>query len=438
MVYVLNKEGKPLMPTSDHRKVRLMLKNGQAKVVKREPFTIQMVNRTHNYTQPVTLGVDAGSKHVGLCASAEKQTLYQEELLPRNDVVKHLSDRRQYRCSRRNRKTRYRQARFDNRVHSKHKGWLAPSVEVKIQEHITTIQKVCKILPVSLVRVETAEFDTQRLKAMEGGKLLPVGTDYQKGEMYDAYNARQYVLKRDDYTCQCCGKHKEGTKLHVHHIESRKTGGNAPGNLITLCEDCHKKLHAGLIRLPESKRKRNKSLRDAAFMGIMRKTLVNRLKDILDIPIQETYGYITKYKRESHGIKKTHISDAYCIANNLNAKPLETYYLTKVVRNHNRQIHKAKIYRNGHRKLNQAPYIVKGFRLFDRVGYQGSEYFVFGRRKSGFFDIRNLDGQKVNKGSVSCKKLKLIGMSSNYLTERRVAGAFLTRPVEVGVSCTKV
>ena len=384
MVYVLNKEGKPLMPTSDHRKVRLMVKNGQAKVVKRDPFTIQMVNRTHNYTQAITLGVDAGSKHVGLCASTEKQVIYQEELLPRNDVVKHLSDRRQYRRSRRNRKTRYRQVRFDNRVHAKHKGWLAPSVEVKIQEHITAIQKICKILPVSLVRVEAAEFDMQRLKAMEEGSPLPVGTDYQKGEMYDAYNARQYVLKRDNYTCQCCGKHGDGLKLHVHHIESRKAGGNAPGNLITLCEDCHKKLHAGLIHLPDDRKKRSKSLRDAAFMGIMRKTLVSRLKYILDIPVQETYGYITKYKRESHTIKKTHISDAYCIANNLR------------------------------------------FRLFDRVKYQDLDYFIFGRRKSGFFDIRNLDGQKVNKGSISCKKLKLIGMSTNYLTERRVAGAFLS------------
>ena len=371
MVYILNKEGKPLMPTSDHRKVRLMVKNG-------------MVNRTHNYTQAITLGVDAGSKHVGLCASTEKQVIYQEELLPRNDVVKHLSDRRQYRRSRRNRKTRYRQVRFDNRVHAKHKGWLAPSVEVKIQEHITAIQKICKILPVSLVRVEAAEFDMQRLKAMEEGSPLPVGTDYQKGEMYDAYNARQYVLKRDNYTCQCCGKHGDGLKLHVHHIESRKAGGNAPGNLITLCEDCHKKLHAGLIHLPDDRKKRSKSLRDAAFMGIMRKTLVSRLKYILDIPVQETYGYITKYKRESHTIKKTHISDAYCIANNLR------------------------------------------FRLFDRVKYQDLDYFIFGRRKSGFFDIRNLDGQKVNKGSISCKKLKLIGMSTNYLTERRVAGAFLS------------
>ena len=86
-------------------------------------------------------------------------------------------------------------------VKSKHKGWLAPSVEVKIQEHITAIARVCALLPITEVIVETAEFDTQRLKAMLEGRPLPVGTDYQLGEMYDEYNVRQYVLKRDNYTC---------------------------------------------------------------------------------------------------------------------------------------------------------------------------------------------------------------------------------------------
>ena len=108
---------------------------------------------------------------------------------------------------------------------------------MKIQEHITIIKRICKILPISLVRVETAEFDTQRLKAMLAGKPLPVGTDYQLGEMYDEYNVRQYVLKRDNYTCQCCGAHttaKKLVKLHVHHLKSRKTGGNAQATLL-LC-----------------------------------------------------------------------------------------------------------------------------------------------------------------------------------------------------------
>lgn len=313
-VYVLNKHGHPLMPCTP-AKARHLLDSGKAKVRKRTPFTIQLLYGSSGYKQPVTLGVDAGSKTIGLSASTEKQELFAAEVKPRNDVVELLSTRREFRQARRNRKTRYRTPRFDNRVKSKHKGWLAPSVEVKIQEHITAIARVCALLPIANVIVETAEFDTHRLKAMLEGHPLPVGTDYQLGEMYDEYNVRQYVLKRDNYTCQCCGAHpsaKKGVKLHVHHLESRKTGGNSPNNLITLCEHCHKLLHKGKITL--DKKKRGHSMRDAAFMGIMRKTLILRLRSELTIPVVETYGYITKLVRETHHMDKSHTVDALCIA----------------------------------------------------------------------------------------------------------------------------
>ena len=250
MVYVINQLGQPLMPTKDHRKVRLLLNQGLAKVVRRTPFTIQLLTRVKSYVQPITLGIDAGSKHVGIEASTETEELFKAELQPRNDVVNNLSTRRQNRRTRRNRKRRYRKPRFKNRVHSKHKGWLAPSVEVKIHNHIQVIRLVTKILPIGLIRIETAEFDLQRLKAMSEGKPLPVGTDYQKGEMYDEYNVRQYVLHRDGYKCRCCGcspTDKKPVKLHVHHLESRKTGGNAPNNLVTLCRTCHEKYHRGEI-----------------------------------------------------------------------------------------------------------------------------------------------------------------------------------------------
>ena len=418
MVYVLDINGQPLMPTARHGKVRRFLNSHLAKVVKRCPFTIQLLYQSTKETQPISLGVDAGSKHIGLAATTEKKVIYQEELIPRNDVVKLLSARRTSRRSRRNRKTRYRKPRFNNRVRSKHKGWLAPSVEVKIQEHITAIKNVCKILPISEIHVETAEFDLQRLKAMEEGKSLPVGTDYQLGEQYDFYNTRQYVLHRDGYTCQCCGTHDNNIKLHAHHIESRQTGGNVPNNLITLCERCHKALHEGKIELPKG-RKRGKSYRDATFMGIMRNTLLERLKKEMDIPVTMTYGYITKYWREKAGLKKSHINDAICISKHPYAKPLDTYYLTKATRHHNRQTHKANFSKGGIRKRNQAPYLVKGFRLFDKVLYQGKEYFIFGRRAKGFFDIRTLDGAKVNKGSVSYKKLRIQDTAKAYLKEVR-------------------
>ena len=125
MVYVQNRLGQPLMPTKDHRKVRLLLDSGAAVVVNRTPFTIRLTIRSKTYVQPIILGVDAGSKTIGLSASTETEELFAAEVTPRNDVVANLSTRREFRHARRNRKTRYREPRFNNRVRSKHKGWLA-------------------------------------------------------------------------------------------------------------------------------------------------------------------------------------------------------------------------------------------------------------------------------------------------------------------------
>ena len=418
MVYVLSKTGQPIMPTENHAKVRLLLKSGKAKVARRCPFTIQLTGTSKTYTQEITLGVDAGSKHVGLSATTEKKELFVAEFRPRNDVTELMSSRREMRRSRRNRTTRYRKPRFDNRVHSKHKGWLASSVEVKIWNHIQGIRLVAKLLPLAAIRVETAEFDLQRLKAMEDGKPLPVGADYQLGEQYDHYNVRQYVLYRDGYTCACCGARstpKKEVRLHVHHLESRKIGGDAPDNLITLCEDCHKGYHAGKVQLPTGKRRR-KSTRDASFMGIMRETLMERLKGMYSgIKVCSTYGYITKYWREKKDIAKTHTSDAFVVTKNLDAERLGKSLLIIPKRQHNRQIHKCKINKGGIRKLNQTPKYVFGYQLFDRVRCLGQEGFIFGRRTSGYMDIRKLDGEKISSGisykrihRIECRKAVLI------------------------------
>ena len=174
----------------------------------------------------------------------------------------------------------------------------------------------------------------------------------------------------------------------MHHIETRRTGGNAPNNLVVLCTVCHKALHAGKVTLDG--KKRGKPLQDAAFMGIMRKTLMERLHKNLKIPVQETYGYITKYLREKNSISKSHTNDARCISKNLLAIPCGTCYYTKAVRHHNRQLHKATILKGGIRKANQAPYIVKGYRLWDKVSYNGTECFITGRRISGYFALKKV------------------------------------------------
>lgn len=204
--------------------------------------------------------------------------------------------------------------------------------------------------------------------------------------------------------------------LHVHHIETRRTGGNAPNNLITLCKACHKALHAEKVTLDG--KKRGKPLKDAAFMGIMRKTLMERLRKELKIPVQGTCGYITKYLREKNGIPKSHTNDARCISKNPLAIPCDTCYYTKAVRHHNRQLHKATILKGGIRKANQAPYIVKGYRLWDKVAYNGTECFITGRRTSGYFALKELDGTVVSN-SISYKKLRLLEAATNYIIERK-------------------
>ena len=412
LVYVISNNGQPLMPTTRYGKIRRLLKNGQAKVLKRCPFTVQLLYETKNVTQPISLGVDAGSKYIGLSATTEDKVLFESVVEVRNDIVNLLSTRRELRSSRRNRKTRYRQARFDNRVKSKKKGWLAPSVNQKIQTHLTVVDKVCHILPITNITVEVASFDVQKIKNPD-----IQGEEYQQGEQLGFWNVREYVLWRDNHECQCClGKSKDNV-LNVHHIESRKTGGNAPNNLITLCETCHDAYHKGEIKL---NLKRGKSFRDATCMSIMRWALYNKLQATYP-NVHLTYGYITKHTRIEYGLPKEHYIDARCISGNPQAEPLGYVFYQRKVRCHNRQIHKLTINRGGVRKKNQAPYIVKGFRLFDKVLFENKEYFIFGRRTSGFFDVRTLAGDKVNKGSISFKKLELVETKKHYLVERRSA-----------------
>jgi N6-L-threonylcarbamoyladenine synthase len=390
------------------QKARKLLKQGKAKVVKKSPFTIQLLYGSSGYKQPITLGVDAGSKVIGLSATTNRQELFSAEVELRNDIVELLSDRREYRRSRRNRTTRYRKPRFLNRVKSKNKGWLAPSIENKIQTHFNIVNKTYQLLPITKIIVETASFDIQKIKNPDIN-----GTEYQQGEQLNFWNVREYVFWRDNHECQICHGKSKDKILNVHHIESRKTGGDSPNNLITLCETCHNKYHQGKIKVTI---KRGNSFRDAAFMGIMRWTFYNRLKEIYP-NVNMTYGYITKNTRISNNLDKAHRIDARCISGNPTVKPLDDWYKIKQVRRHNRQIHKAKILKGGRRKLNQASYEIKGFRLFDKVKYNGQECFIFGRRSSGYFDIRRLDGEVIHR-SANYKKLELIDRRKSLLLER--------------------
>ncbi|MBQ3456512.1 MAG: HNH endonuclease, partial [Synergistaceae bacterium] len=231
LVYVLNQNGKPLMPCKSV-KARILLRQGKAKVIRKEPFTIQLLYGSSGYKQNITLGVDAGAKHIGLSASTKKKELYSADVELRTDIVDLISTRRELRRGRRYRKTRYRQARFNNR--GKAEGWLAPSIQNRINAHVSVIEKVHHILPVTAIIIETASFDIQKIKNSEIH-----GAEYQQGEQLGFWNVREYVLFRDGHICQYCHGKSGDRALNVHHIRSRKTSGDAPNNLITLCETCH-------------------------------------------------------------------------------------------------------------------------------------------------------------------------------------------------------
>ncbi len=408
-VYVLNCHGEPLMPCHP-RKARLLLKAGKAKVVKRVPFVLQLLYGSSGYKQEVTLGIDAGTQHIGVSATTEKAVLFEAEVIPRTDIRELLATRGQLRRARRNRNMRYRKKRFLNR--KRPQGWLSPSVQHKIDAHIKTIKLVHRILPVRKRTIEVAQFDLQKIKHPE-----IEGKEYQQGPLLGFWNVREYVLFRDGHQCQWCqGKSKDPT-LNVHHIESRKTGSNRPDNLITLCETCHDLIHR--THQEQKIERKSKGFRDASQMGVMRWRIYEQAKEMFP-HVHLTYGYITKHIRIENNLEKSHVIDACCISGHPLACSQGTWYLIKMVRHNNRQLHKATIRKGGKRQRNTAPKYVHGFRLFDCVKYQGTTCFVFGRRTSGYFDLRTLDGTQIH-ASASSKKLTLVQRASTSLVERRVA-----------------
>ena len=405
LCYVLNKYNKPLMPCSP-RKARLLLKENKAVVIRKTPFTIKLKYGSSGYKQPIELGVDAGSKVVGFSSTTAMKELFAEELHLRNDIKELLSTRRENRRTRRNR-LRYRAPRFNNRRKSKQKGWLAPSVNHKINTHISEIDFICSILPISKIIVEVASFDTQLLQNPE-----IENPEYQKGPQFNFWNVREYILYRDNYKCQHCKGKSKDKILEIHHLESRKTGGNAPNNLICLCKTCHENYHKGLIDL---KAKRGKSYKDAAFMSIMRWTLYHKLCDKYSTDfVKMTYGYITKSVRIENKLEKAHYIDARCTTSNPLAKPLGFVYIKKKVRNHNRKIHKSNILKGGRKKLNQAPFKIKGFRLFDKVKFKGIECFITGRRNTGYFKLVDIQGNIIHNSA--CYK------DLTYIESKKIGG----------------
>ena len=400
-VYVLDKDGQPLMPTSRFGKVRRMLRDKKAKVVKRCPFTIRLLyEHKTKIVQEVVLGVDTGSKHVGVACVGNSKVLYQAQVELRDDIKKKMDRRRVLRRNRRNRKTRYRKCRFLNRGNSTKKNRYCPTIVSKFYGHEREIEFCKKILPIKDIVLETGKFDTQ---LMEKPWLQEHKWAYQKGVNYGYANAREHALVRDKYTCQCCGK--KNCRVEAHHIVFRsKNGSNDLENYITLCEDCHKAVHSGEIEL-KLKGKRKSTLRYATQMSIIRNMLLKKYPNAI-----ETFGYVTKANRENLGLKKNRYIDACVIASGgLEFEPSDALYIKKCVSKQDRQLCKGI---RGEKKIPTGK--VFGFKKFDKVRYLGKECFIKGRRSSGAFVLMSIDGNSIDFRNMGGKQ------NPSYKTIRRV------------------
>lgn len=400
MVYVLSQDSEPLMPCS-HVIARLLLKQGKAKVKKREPFTIKLTYETTNYTQDLTLGMDTGSGTIGAAVSEDNEDIvYMSEIIVRNDITDKMTQRAKYRRNRRNRKTRYRKARWLNRTNSVKKDRFSPTMTSKFHSHVKEIEYIKSILPITEMVFETGQFDTHLMKNPNLANSKVKHWGYQKGANYGFENTKAMVLNRDNYTCQCCkGKHKD-SKLEVHHIIFRSQGGSdEEGNLITLCHTCHKKLHDGKIKL-NLKGKIKGVLKYATQMNSIRKQLFRLYPNAI-----ETFGYITKANRLRLGVEKEHYYDACIIATQGNRFTVKSnLYKKKCVSDGDFQ--KTKGIRSEQLITTEK---ICGFRKFDKVRYFGKDYFIKGRMSTGYAILMDIDERKIDFSEMpkGCKTPKL-------------------------------
>ena len=416
LVFTINKHGERLMPCKPS-KARKLLRYGKAKIINHNPFTIQLLYGSSGYKQPINLGIDLGAKYVGIAITSKNSVLAKGEIELRQDVKLLLETRKIYRRSRRNRKTRYRPARFLNRVNSKKKGWLPPSILSRIDNTFMWIDKFTNLLPNPKVSIEVGKFDVAKMINPKIG-----GVDYQKGQTYGYYDTRYFVFARDSYTCQVCKK--KDKILQTHHIKYVSKGGsNRADNLITVCTDCHTSENhkkGGILYDWMIKSKKVKSYKEATFMNIIRQRVFSKYPNAII-----TYGSVTTPKRKELGLEKTHYNDAIAISGieSIRHNVDETFKI-KQFRKKKRSLHEATA-RKGRKTPNKTQKRnskntkeQNGFYLNDKVRVFGKVGFISGFTSGGCY-VKDIENRYITipdktYKQVSFKHLEFINHNNNW------------------------
>ena len=413
--------GEPLMPCSQ-RKARLLLKEGKAKIINYKPFTIQLLYPTGETTQKVHLGVDTGAKHIGIAVTSNDKILAKGEIELRDGIHEGMVSRSILRKSRRNRKTRYRKARFLNR--KRIDGWLPPTVQSKLNATFMWIDKFDSLLPNPIFHIEVGKFDTQKMMNLD-----ITNEEYQNGQCAGYYDVRYFVFARDNYTCQVCKKRNK--ILNTHHIVYKTEGGtDRADNLITVCTDCHTSENhkiGGILYNWMIKHKKVKQYKEATFMNIVRKRTFEKYPDAII-----TYGSETSPYRKELGLEKTHYNDAIAITQieNIKENSNEWFYI-KQFRKKKRSLHESIPTRgrkkekniSAKRNVKNVPYKL-GWYMNDMVKFRNNIGWIYGfsgGSKGNECVIRDISGNIVrdclrskNNPCVKFSDLKLICHNNNW------------------------
>lgn len=311
-VFVLDTQKRPINPIQPGL-ARKLLTSGKAVVFKRYPFTIILNKDAIATPEPITLKIDPGSKTTGIALLQGEKVIWGAELTHRGQAIKaSLESRRSLRRARRNRHTRYRQARFLNR--KRPKGWLAPSLQHRVETTLTWVKRLIKLAPISSIVQELVRFDLQQLENPEIS-----GVEYQQGELV-GYEVREYLLNKWERKCAYCGV--ENVPLQVEHIHPKAKGGtNCISNLCLACEKCNTKkgtqsIEKFLAKKPDILKRilsqAKRPLKDAAAVNSTRWGLFNRLKET-GLPVSTGSGGLTKFNRTRLNLPKTHWIEAACV-----------------------------------------------------------------------------------------------------------------------------